>query len=314
MRPQPDPDLLMLSPRGFNDTPRASDKSLYCSGPHFPPMSNEGWWEDQTREGAVQTVSATAHFTDSDDIPIFRSLKVRVRLFATPWTIQSMEFSRPACPGLSFVLGRPARLWESEPGQGWVGAIVPAPTLSPGPARRGSPLAGGGLKAARRAPHVRRQHRLRPQRAAQAARLACRRGCPCRRAAQPALPAPGRQARPPPSPDPSHRSMRAPLASGCPRATPAGTASPPVPAAVREGRGCAARRARGRLTGSCSSAGRRWGRPRRGARRGRRARPRPPGASGRWALSAASPRRPPQPARLPPSSMRAIAVRVCVYV
>lgn len=39
---------------GLNYVPRASDKSLYSSEPQFPHTSNEGRWEDQTREGDVQ--------------------------------------------------------------------------------------------------------------------------------------------------------------------------------------------------------------------------------------------------------------------
>ena len=215
---------------GLSYVPRASDKSLYSSEPQFPHTSNEGRWEDQTREGDVQTVGATAHFTDSGD---------------------THEKSKRACAcaGRSFVLGRLARVSESEPGQGWVDAILPAPTPSTGPALWGFSPAGGGLKAARRALHVRRQHRLRPQRAARATRLAWRSGCPRRWAAESTLSAPGARGPPAALPGPPPPLRAGPAGQRLPSRHPRGVLVPSGSGGRvgRRGRGCASRLARGWL-------------------------------------------------------------------
>lgn len=210
--------------------PRASDKLLYSSEPQFPHTSNEGRWEDRTREGDVQTVGATAHFTDSGD---------------------THEKSKHACAcaGRSSVLGRLARVSESEPGQGWVDAILPAPIPSPGPALLGFSPAGGGLKAARRALHVRRRHRLRPQRSARATRLAWRRGCPRRSATESALSAPGAQGPPAALPGPAPPLRAGPAGQRLPSRHPRGAPEPSGSGGRvgRRGRGCDARLARGWL-------------------------------------------------------------------
>lgn len=96
-------------------------------------------------KGAVRTAGATTHLTDPRDT-------------------HGKSKSVCACSRGSFFTGPSpgcgTRGWDL----GWVGAILPAPTHQRGAGAAGFRPAGGGLKAARRAPHVRRQHRPRPQR------------------------------------------------------------------------------------------------------------------------------------------------------
>lgn len=184
-----------------------------------------------------------------------------------------------------------------------MGAIVPAPTPNLGPARSGFPPAGGGLTAAGRARHVRRQRRRQLQR--------CSPGRPAR--LQQGLPVPlDRRDCPPGS---GARGLPTALRYGGPSPLLPLRASPRHPCQDRESlwfrRRCWSSRKRVRSTagraagseaafGSCSSAGRHWGLPRQRARRGRCARP-----PGSWAPLAAglSPRLALCCLRSPPDSL-----------
>lgn len=193
--------------------------------------------------------------------------------------------------------------------QGWVGPILPAP----GPRAADVPPAGGGLKAARYAPHVRRQHQRRlqlhslgsPSCFAQglsepAGLLGCRDLFLDSRGSRPARLPPGYRG---PGPFPPLRAGAAgqPTASPSPpHATPAGPAICRVSAAVLVraehgalGGGAARRQARRQarrlVPCPCSSAGRHWGQPHRRARRGLCARPL--GFLHRWPHAASAARR-----------------------
>lgn len=228
------------------------------------------------------------------------------------WTPQhALQIPMILTKSLSVCVQAPTRIsffhraFTGRRNQGWVGPILPAPTPSPGPARAADvPPAGGGLKAARHAPHVRRQHQRRLQLhslgspSCFAQGLSEPAGLPgCRdlfldsRGSRPARLPPGLPwPRPISAPQSWSRWSALCLAIPAPRHPRGACDLSGFRGSVGpRGTECAGRRARRLVPCPCSSASRHWGQPHRRARRGLFARPL--GFLHRWPHAASAARR-----------------------
>lgn len=113
MTPWPDPDLLMLSPQSaWSSFTLLALSSLLCQM-RVAGRIRQG----KSCKGAVRTAGATAHLMDPRDT-------------------HGKSKSVCACSGRSLFTGPSPGCGTRSWALGWVGAIFPTPTPSPGPARR----------------------------------------------------------------------------------------------------------------------------------------------------------------------------------